>query len=231
MKSASECGVDIVARTNGAPNVDHRKIVQLAFDAANHADCLTEIDLGMTRRMRQWNKDLARPSLLLPHVIGDDRDAAGKPVFVPEPLMDPLRRVPLLLQLAFVVFQDLVDDRNERIELRTGRRLRPTIPRWHRVLQDLRNRLPVDPEHSRRLALAHPLDMARPAYPVVKLHRIHLPALSSFASGSRCGILLRDGQIIRPIPLSILSPRFTRGRVVWPTSIRRMAREISPGMR
>ena len=90
-----------------------------------------------------------------------------------------------------------------------GGRLRSPITRWHRVLQDLRNRLPVDPEHSRRFAFAHPLDMARPAYPVVKFHRIHLPALSSFASGSRCGILLRDGQIIRPIPLSILSPRFT----------------------
>jgi TolB-like protein len=31
--------------------------------------------------------------------------------------------------------------------------------------------------------LAHPLDMARPAHPPVQLHRIHLPAFSSFASG------------------------------------------------
>ena len=27
--------------------------------------------------------------------------------------------------------------------------------------------------------------------------------------GIRCGLLLRDGQIIRPIPLTILSPGFT----------------------
>lgn len=35
------------------------------------------------------------------------------------------------------------------------------------------------------------------------------PALSSFASGSRCGLLLRDGQITRPFTLSILFPGFT----------------------
>jgi hypothetical protein len=78
------------------------------------------------------------------------------PCSSPQPFEDPLRRVPLLLQLAFVVLQDLVDDRNERIELRSGRRLRPSIARWNRVLQDLRNRLPVDPEHPSRFALAHP---------------------------------------------------------------------------
>jgi len=153
----------------------HRKIVQLAFDAADHADCLAKIHLGVPRRMRQRHKHLARPPFLLPHVIRDDGDAAGEPVLVPEPLMDPLRRMPLLLQLACVVLQDLVDDRNERIELRPGRRLRSPIAWWHRVLQDLRNRLKVDPEHPRRFALAHSLDVARPAHPVVKLHNIYLP--------------------------------------------------------
>jgi len=34
-----------------------------------------------------------------------------------------------------------------------------------------------------------------------------------FASGPRCGILLRDGQIIRPIPLSSFAPGFTE--VAW----------------
>jgi hypothetical protein len=75
--------------------------------------------------------------------------------------------MPLLLQLAFVVLQDLVDDRNERIELRTHRRLRPPVTRWHRVLQYLRNRLAIDPEKPRRRALAHPIDMARPPHPRV----------------------------------------------------------------
>ena len=35
------------------------------------------------------------------------------------------------------------------------------------------------------------------------------PALSSFASGTRCGLLLLNGQSIRSIPMTILSPEFT----------------------
>ena len=35
------------------------------------------------------------------------------------------------------------------------------------------------------------------------------PAFSSFASGTRCGPLLCNGQSIRPIPMTILSPEFT----------------------
>jgi hypothetical protein len=157
----------IVARTNGATWLT-----------------LAEIHLGVARRMRQWHEHLAAPALLLPHVIGDDRDAPREPVLIPQPLMDPLGRMALLLQPASVVLQDLVDDRNERIELWTGWRLRSPITRWHRVLQNLCNRLPVDPEHPRRFALAHPINVTRTAHPVVKLHEIHLPALSLFASVS-----------------------------------------------
>jgi len=55
----------------------------------------------------------------------------------------------------------------------------------NRVLRHLRNCLPVDPEQARRRALAHPLHMARTAHPAVQIHAIHLPALSSFASGAK----------------------------------------------
>jgi len=153
--------------------------MQLAPDAADHAERLTEIHLRVPRRVRERYENLAVPPLLLPDVVGDNGDAAGEPVLVPQPLEDPLRRVPLLLQLAFVVFQDLVDDRDEGVELRPDRRLRAPIPRRHRVLQDLRHRLAIDPEHSRRFAVAHPVDMACPAHSSVKVHCIHLPAFSS----------------------------------------------------
>lgn len=63
--------------------------------------------------------------------------------------------------------RDLVDDRNEGIELRPDRRFRTAIPWRHRVLQDLRHRLAVDAEHPCRFALAHPVDMARPTHPPV----------------------------------------------------------------
>jgi hypothetical protein len=95
--------------------------VQLAPHSADHADGLAEIDLRVPRRVRERHEHLPRPPLLLPDVVGDDGDAAGEPVLVSQPLVDPLRRVTLLLQLAFVVFQDLVDDADERIELRSRR--------------------------------------------------------------------------------------------------------------
>jgi hypothetical protein len=141
--------------------------MQLAFDAANHTKRFTEIHLGVTRRMRQRHEHLAVPALLLPHVIGDNRDAAGEPVLVPKPLMDPLGSMALLLQPAFVVLQDLVDDGNERIKLGPHRRLRASIARWYRMLQDLPDSLSVNPEHPSRCALAHPLDVARTTDPIV----------------------------------------------------------------
>ena len=51
--------------------------------------------------------------------------------------------------------------------------------------QHLRDRLAVNPEQPRRRVLAHPIDMARPAYQAVQIHGIHLPAFSSFASGAK----------------------------------------------
>ena len=189
---------------------DHREVVQFAFDAADHADRLSEVDLRVPRRMSERYEHLPRPALLLPDIVGDDDDAACEPVLVAQTLENRLRRVPLLLQLGFVLLQYLVNDRNEGIKLRSDRRLRPTIPRRHRVLQYLRDRLAVDVEQSHRLALAHSLNMARKAYPVVKLHSIHLPAFSSLPQAqdaefysatvrspdrSRCPFCLRDSHL------------------------------------
>ena len=72
--------------------------------SADHADGLAEIDLRVPRRVRERHEHLPRPPLLLPDVVGDDGDAAGEPVLV-SAARRPLRRVTLLLQLAFVVFQ------------------------------------------------------------------------------------------------------------------------------
>ncbi len=57
--------------------------------------------------------------------------------------------------------------------------------------------------------LAHPVNVARPPYPSIKLHRIHLPAFSSLPQAQSGGTLLRDGQGIRPFPLTTFSPGFT----------------------
>ena len=88
-------------------------------------------------------------------------------MLITQPGMDPLGRVPLLLDDPFVVFQNLIDDRNERIQLGTDGRDCTTITRRNRMLQYLRNRLAVDPEQTGCRALAHPINVARSTYPTV----------------------------------------------------------------
>ncbi len=185
----------------------HREVVQLALDPADLAEGLAEIDLGVAWRMRQGDEHLLGPAFLLPDVVGNDRDAAGEAVLGAQALEDPLRRMPLLLRQRPVRLEDLVDDRDERIQLRACWRLRSPVSWRHRVFQNLPHRLAVDAKHPRRFALAHPFDMARPALPTVEFHAIHLPAFSSLpqAQGAdfysetvrppdrfRCPICLRD---------------------------------------
>jgi hypothetical protein len=76
----------------------HREVVQLAPDTADLAKRLAEIHLGVPGRMRQGHEDFLGPALLLPNMVGDDREAAGEAMLVAQPLEDPLRRVPLLLR-------------------------------------------------------------------------------------------------------------------------------------
>jgi hypothetical protein len=100
-----------------------REVVRFAPDPADLAERLAEVHLGVPGRMRQGHEHLLGPALLLPNVVGDDGDAAGEAVLVAQPLEDPPRRVPLLVRKGPVRLQDLVDDREERVELRARRQL------------------------------------------------------------------------------------------------------------
>ncbi len=75
--------------------------------------------------------------------------------------------VPLLLHPAFILSEDLVDDRNERVKLGPHRRARPEVSGRNRVLQHLRHRLAVDPKLARRRTLAYPFDIARTPHTAV----------------------------------------------------------------
>ena len=96
-------------------------------------------------------------------------------IVIPPALEDPLRGVPLLLQPAFVRFEDRVDARNERVKLGPHRRARPALSRRNRVLQHLRDCLALAPKRARRRALAHPFNMARTPHPAISIHTIHRP--------------------------------------------------------
>ena len=69
-------------------------------------------------------------------------------MLITQPLEYPLRCVTLLLRTILILFQDTVDNTDERIELRADRRPRPDITRWHRIAQHLPDRARVDPQRA-----------------------------------------------------------------------------------
>ena len=187
----------------------HHKVMQLTFNTADHPKRFAKIHLRVPRRVSQRHEDFLRPSLLLPNVIGDDRDATCEPMFIPQAGMDALRSVALLLDLAFVVFQNLVDDRNKWIQLWPRRHLPAPVPGRNRVLQNLRDRLAINPEKPRRLTPAHTINMARTAYPIIKFHRIHLPTRHPSIVAS--GVKWRNFTPLRPDYPAVSVVQFVSG--------------------
>ena len=114
--------------------------------AADHRDRLPEVHLRVTRRMRQGHEGLPPSRPADPHMVLHDGVAAAKPMLVPQPLENPLGRVPLLHRCRPVSFQDGIDDGNMRSQLRLLRWLRPCVPGRHREPAHLQNRLAAQPE-------------------------------------------------------------------------------------
>ena len=81
---------------------------------------LPEVALGVTRRVGQRHVHLTRPAATLTHVLLDYRVLAVKIVLGSQSLVDPLRRVTLLLREAPVLFQDPVDHTVVRVQLRSA---------------------------------------------------------------------------------------------------------------
>src|SRR5665811_784591 len=86
--------------------------MDLALDATDDADGLTEVGLSMPRRMHQRHEHLLRPLTPAGHIILHNRDAAREPILITEPLEDPLRRMLLLLRSRLVVPKNAVDHCN-----------------------------------------------------------------------------------------------------------------------
>ena len=119
----------------------------------------------------------------------------------------PLRCVTLLLRTILILFQDTVDNTDERIELRADRRPRPDITRWHRIAQHLPDRARVDPKTTSRFALAQTLNHYRVANPPIQFHSLHPPpfapkckgiSLTEFCSGAtRLSGRFSEGLLLR----------------------------------
>ena len=184
--------------------------MDLAFHAADDGQGLAKINLGVAGRMRQRNKHLPPALSDTADVVLHNGDLARKAVLITQPLEYPLRCVTLLLRTILILFQDTVDNTDERIELRADRRPRPDITRWHRIAQHLPDRARVDPKTTSRFALAQTLNHYRVANPPIQFHSLHPPpfapkckglSLTEFCSGATRlsgrfseGLLLRRSQ-------------------------------------
>jgi len=95
----------------------HAKIMEANLLAADVPIRLAKIRLRMTWTMAQRHEHLPRPQHLRRYILTHDRVATGKPSLVPQPLENPMRRVPLLLVNAAVAFKNGVDPRHIRPQL------------------------------------------------------------------------------------------------------------------
>ena len=87
----------------------HGEVVGLALDAADDHQRFAKVTLGMSWGMGQRYEHLSGPTTALPNVVFDDCVLARESVLVPQPLIDTLRRVMLLLRNSSVHLEDLVD--------------------------------------------------------------------------------------------------------------------------
>lgn len=96
--------------------------------------------------MAQRHKNLLRPAFLLSHVVGDDGDPAREPMLITKAGMNPFGCMALFFDPRFVLLEDLINDRDERIQLRACRWFVALISRRNSMFEDLGHCFEVDPE-------------------------------------------------------------------------------------
>ena len=115
------CGVGLHEARIAVGKVQH-EVVDGLLHSCDHRLGLAEVALGVSSRMRQRHVHLTRPATPLTHVVLDYGVAAGEAVLSPQTLVDPLRRVSLLLRKTAVILQDAVDHPAVRVQLGAARR-------------------------------------------------------------------------------------------------------------
>ena len=118
----------------------------------------------------QGHEDLAAAKPPLSDIVLDDGMATLETMLVPEPFEDPFGRVPLFARRRTVLLKNAIDHAGEGTQLGPSDRLVAPIARRHRKPQHLGDRLAMKPEYPRRLADAHPLNMAGVANAAIHIH-------------------------------------------------------------
>jgi len=106
-------------------------------------DRFAEVGLGLARGVRQRHEHLGRAGPPGTHGVADHTDPALVTALAPQSIEDPLDRMTLLGRGLLVLLENLMDYRQEPIELGLGPRLTLLIARRFRVAEDLVQRLPV----------------------------------------------------------------------------------------
>src|SRR6185369_15845244 len=120
-------------------------------------------------------------------------------VLVAKPFEDPFRGMPLLPRPTLILQQDLVDDPDKWVELRTCWRPAPPITGRYRKRQHLGYCPRINPKLTRRCPAAQPLNLNRITNPPIELHDLHPPTPADFGQRpSADGVLLRRNRTIRP---------------------------------
>src|SRR5690606_33433936 len=101
------------------------------------------------------HEHLSAAPLALPHVVLDDRIAAGEAMLIAKPLEYPLRRVLLLSMDLAIPLQPAIADLGEPIQLRPLHRRRPPVSRRTRERRHLPSGAARSSKLRRGLALAH----------------------------------------------------------------------------
>ena len=89
----------------------------------------------------------------------------------------------LLLRTTLILFQNPVDDTDERVELGPDRLLRSDITRWNRKLKHLLDRARIDPKPTSRFALAQTIYHYRVTHPRIQFHSFHPPSFAEIRKG------------------------------------------------
>ena len=152
-----------------------------------------EVHLGFTRGMRQRQEHLFPTQSPGTYRVLDDRVTTREAVLVTQPFPDPLGRVPLLARCLLICLQNLLDDRQKRLDLRPGPR--PSLAISWRLLmrQNLLQRLPVQSVLLAGRTLAQLLRQNLPANFCPQFHvGVHsCTSLQTGVSGNQLPDLLR----------------------------------------
>src|SRR4029077_2212807 len=204
----------------------HHKQGNLDLLAPQQNRRFAEVDLGLAWRMRERQKDFPVSSLPGPHRVFHHGLATRVSMLISQPLEYPLRRVLLLARRLPVGLQDLMNDRQERLQFPLPTRLAQPVARWLLMGQDLLQRMPAQ---SVLLAGGSLAQLVRQHLPTNLLPELHVAShfWASLRSGTRSGLTPLSCQLTGLLrgapPISTAATRPPRRRF-QPPSTRGLAR-------